>query len=662
MNLKTFTGWAPALALCMGLAPAMADTLTVVRTSELKADRFLDAPTLQTLQPGQQLQSVGIQGGWVQVTAGTAKGWVRAMAVKGSTGPVVAAVTQMETGRSGVQNNMSTTGIRSVPKASRHALIIGIGDYAAPGVNTLQGVKQDMQSAASIARAMSIPEGNITYLRDRDASAQQIRQAITELGNRVRPGDRVFVYYSGHGARWVDASTDPNACTEGLLASDGQAVTNQEMSKLLSPIASRADKLMVFYDACHSGGIANQPMRTRSVQIGNATLTPKFAGAVNSEICARPANMKTRSLSGALAQQGIVAENIVSIAASRPDEVSFDDPRSGGLATSAWRDCLLGRAKDLDGSGTISVNEVTACAQDIVSSALSRFPDILGQHMTIGGNRDFVPALFKQDFVAAAPASPAPTVTAPAAVVTPPAAVATAPAVSAPVAPAPVVPAPVTAPQAVAPPSAPSVPAVVAAPPASAVASAEPTLPQTSPPPAAPADLLRQLHGQRDATRTLQVQAQSTRLRINQDPLRLTIQSPRDGYLYLALAGSDQNSLYLLYPNSADGNNLIKAGESVTLPRPHWRVTAGGPKGVDTLLTIVTDSPRDLSQLKGDKAGPFVKTLLSPEGKNSLHLFLGNSENADQAVCQQGGRQRNLQVTTACSDAFASHLMTLEEY
>jgi hypothetical protein len=271
--------------------------------------------------------------------------------------------------------------------------------------------------------------------------------------------------------------------------------------------------------------------------------------------------------------------------------------------------------------------------------------------MTIGGNRDFVPAVFKQAF-AEAPQTPTPPAPLASPQVTPDT--------------------PISAPIAVAPPALPPVnPAPVASPLATDSATnqaltpettTEPTLPQANVRPAAPADLLRQLHNQRDATRVLDVQAHSTRLRINQDPLRLSIRSPREGYLYLALAGSDQSSLYLLYPNSADGNNLIKAGEEMVLPRPHWRVTAGGPKGMDSLLVIVTDSPRDLSQLKGSQAGPFVKTLLTPEGKNSLHLFLGNSENADQASCQRGGRQRNLQVATACSDAFASHLMTLEEY
>jgi hypothetical protein len=629
-----------------------AETLTVIRASELKADRFLDAATLQTLQPGTQVQSVSMQAGWVQVTAGSQKGWVRAVALKGSSGAVVAAVTQIETGRSGSNNNMSTTGVRSIPKASRHALVIGIGEYSASGISNLNGVKHDMVSAKAMANTMSIPDSNITYLRDREASAASIRAAIADLNQRVRPGDRVFVYYSGHGTRWVDPQVDPNSCTEGLLASDGQALTNQEMSRLLTPLASKSDKLMVFYDACHSGGVANQPLRTRSLQNDSLILTPKFSSQVSSDICAKPANLKTRSISGEMTRQGIQAENIVSIAASRPDEVSFDDRHRGGLATTAWRDCLLGMAKDLDGSGSTSVNEITLCAQDKVSQSLSAFPDILGQHMTIGGNRDFVPATFSREFLTASLSSVTPALMAiDATSEIKPDANTTSSAIAVPVAPVSVA--------VVAPPPAASEPVLQSV---NTQASSEPALPTALVAPATPAELLRQLHSQRDASRVLTIQSASTRLRINQDPLRLTINSPRDGYLYLILAGSDQNSLYVLYPNSVDGNNAIKAGESVVLPRSHWLVTAGGPKGVNTLVAIVTDSPRDLSSLKGDKAGPFVKTLLTPEGKSSLQLFLGNSENVDESVCQVGGRMRNLQVSLACSDTFASQLINIEEY
>ena len=610
-----------ALLTLAGLA-AQAESLTVVRSAELKADRFLDAATLQTLQTGQVVESLRTESGWVQVRIAGQQGWVRAMNVKGASTAAVATVASLESGRSGSNNSLSTTGIRSIPKASRHALVIGIGEYSTPGVMSLKGVKNDMQSAQLIAQTMSIPDENIRYLRDEQATAQQIRQAVQDLNARVRPGDRVFVYYSGHGTRWVDPN-DPEHCTEGLLSTDGKAISNVEISELLSPIASKTDKLMVFYDACHSGGIANQPLRTRSFNLADAVLTPKFAGNMSPEICAKPSNLRTRSLSGELGTKGILPDNIVSIAASRPDEVSFDDARSGGLATVAWRDCLQGKARDLDGNGLLSVEEITSCAQASMDLKLRQFPDVLGQHMTIGGNKAFIPSY---QVASTAPTS-APT------------------------------------PVAAAPAPAPASPSATAASPAPAapVASATPSLPQPSLTPVQPAQLLGQVHAQRDAARPLSVTAQPSVMRILKDPLQLTVTSPRSGYVYVALAGSDNKSLYLLFPNGIDGDNRIEANQPVQLPRKGWRITAAGPKGLDTVLVMVTDSPRDLSALGGEAAGPFIKTFLTPQGNSQLQALLGNSANGDQQVCQQAGATRNLAVERECSDGFASALIQIEE-
>lgn len=625
MNATKARMAALALLTLSGLT-AQAESLTVVRSAELKADRFLDAATLQTLQAGQVVESLRTESGWIQVRIAGQQGWVRAMNVKGASAAAVATVASLESGRSGTNNSMSTTGIRSIPKASRHALIIGIGEYATSGVMSLKGVKNDMQSAQLIAQTMSIPDDNIRYLRDEQATAQQIRQAVEDLNARVRPGDRVFVYYSGHGTRWVDPK-EPDHCTEGLLSTDGKAISNIEISEMLSPIASKTDKLLVFYDACHSGGIANQPLRTRSFNLADAVLTPKFAGNMSPEICAKPSNLRTRSLSGELGTKGILPDNIVSIAASRPDEVSFDDARSGGLATVAWRDCLQGKARDLDGNGLLSVEEITSCAQSSMDLKLRQFPDVLGQHMTIGGNKAFIPSYQ----VASTAPTPAP-MSAP---------------VSAP-APAAVAPSPAPAPAAVPPSAAP-------------VASATPSLPQPSVTPVKPAQLLGQVHAQRDAARPLSVTAQPAVMRILKDPLQLTVTSPRSGYVYVALAGSDQKSLYLLFPNGIDGDNRIEANQPIQLPRKGWRITAAGPKGVDTVLVMVTDSPRDLSSLGGEAAGPFIKTFLTPQGNSQLQALLGNSANGDQQVCQQAGATRNLAVERECSDGFASALIQIEE-
>ena len=377
-------------ALMLGLLlMGYAHAASIARPTDLREDRYLDAAVVARLKAGAQVDILAFEGGWVKVRTKQNNGWVRAMFLKGD-GARKAQVAALESGRSNKLQAVSTTGIRSIARASRHALIIGVGEYSRPGISSLKGVKHDIKSAAQIARTMGVAPENITYLRDTDATAQNIRLAFRSMEKRMRQGDRAFVYYSGHGTRWIDISFDSNACTEGLLATDGQALTNREISRLLMPISRKAEKLMVFYDACHSGGLANQPLRTRSLATSGGQLMPKFAGEVSPERCATPSNMKTRSLSGELGRMGAVPSNTVFIAASRPDEVSFDDPRSGGLATVAWRDCLLGKAADLDGSGAITVDETTQCAQIGLDERLQGQPDILGQKMTIGGNRQFV--------------------------------------------------------------------------------------------------------------------------------------------------------------------------------------------------------------------------------------------------------------------------------
>lgn len=291
------------------------------------------------------------------------------------------------------QTQTQTAGQAAVAERhTRHALIIGIGDYADAEVPPLKGMRHDIDSARRMAAAMAVPQANVRVLRDRDATAERIRGEIAALESRLADGDRVFVYYSGHGTRGYDEKVRRDGCTEGLLASDGQVLSNVEIGERLAPLARRADKMLVFYDACFSGGVAEAPFRTRAMLLGRDAVTPKFTRVGAPEICAQPSNFRTRSLPQVMQQARALPENVVHIAASRPDEASFDSAASGGFATAAWRDCLLGQARDLDGSGAVSAEEVTRCAQTKVDAALSGVPGITGQKMTLAGNAAFVPA------------------------------------------------------------------------------------------------------------------------------------------------------------------------------------------------------------------------------------------------------------------------------
>ncbi len=501
---------------------------------------------------------------------------------------------------------------------TRHALVIGIGEYSDPEVPRLKGTVHDIASARRMAAAMAIAPANITLLRDHEATAERIRAEITALNGRVKEGDRVFVYYSGHGTRWYDERVKGDGCTEGIMASDGQVLTNVELGQRLAPLAQRADKMLVFYDACFSGGVAGAPFRTRSFSLKGEQITPKFTRAGAPEMCAQPTNFRTRSLALVLQQAQALPQNVVHIAASRPDEVSFDSSTVGGFATAAWRDCLLGQAQDLDGSGAITADEVTRCAQARITSALAGQPGILGQQMTVAGNASFVPAWMGAAFTAAAAAAASP------------------------------VPAGTTSGAAMSP----AVAAAVAALTPPGLAASPAAAPAAPPQRATPAEILAEVHGQRDGARRVVATVRQPLMKIGKDTLDIDVTPQRDGYLYVALAGSDGESLVLLYPNTLAADNRVRAGQRVSLPGAGgWEIVAAGPPGPETLLVMVTDAPRDLRSLAQEKAGPFMKTLLDAAGRARLQEVLGNGTPA--AGCGQAG-------AAPCSDAFGAALLRVQ--
>ena len=457
-------------------------------------------------------------------------------------------------------------------KASRSALIVGVSTYASPDVSTLTGVPADIPLAQDMARAMGIPAERTQVLRDSAATKAAILQALETLSDGVAEGGRVFIYFSGHGTRWFEPQT--KGCKEGLLAHDGQAITNEEIAQHTRRIHQVADKLIVVFDACHSGGVAHRERFTRSVLSG--ALTPKFftRSEADAQACEQPANLRTRSLLSASGQLGGLSENFVQVTSARPDEVSFDEPGKGGLATQGLHACLLGGAADSNGSGAVSVAEIERCTQAAINAKLKPWPQLVPHHVTVSGNRNLVPV----------PAPPRPQAP---------------PLVVAPATPA---------------------PAVDAAP-------AAPASPEVAPPVApelASLATLEDIASQRNPRRKLRVETSRSQLRIGQDALGLRLTSSHDGYVYMVLLGSDQRSFYLLFPNGLDANNRIRANTRMDLPRADWALKAQGPPGTNRLLVLVTDSPRDLKALSAaapDAAAPFTFALNDMAGRAALVDF-----------------------------------------
>jgi hypothetical protein len=627
------------LSLVFCSAGVWAQNASVSRSTELRSEKLATSSVLTQVTAGAAVRVVSVEGGWVLVestgSTGRVSGWVRASALNMQAG--ASSVAGLSSGREAAGNNALTLGVRGIPTAAprinRHALIIGVGRYGDPSVPPLPGTKLDRYSATQMAQVMQVPEGNIQYLQDDQATGENIRAALKGLNERVQDGDRVFIHYSGHGTRYEDP--EAGGCVEALLPYDGMSkgtITNKEMANLLSSITQKTDKLFVMYDACHSGGLVppTSAARTRGILNGNdeGALRPKFAGT--SEACGNPVNVRTRGLVNEQLTHGALPQDIIHLSAARNNEISFDDEQKGGLATQYMRDCMLRDAKDLDGSGAISIDEIRQCAQEKINRRMQNDNSYKPHNLVLSGNAGFVPAWFSQP-------APQPVMQPVVALAESRPPVATAPAVSMPT------PAPVVATPAV-PAPLPAVPSVNATPSVAKPLSGE--------------QALQQMFDQRNAKRKVQVTLAKDALTIGRDALEFSVKSDRAGYVYAALAGSDGKALYMLFPNDLDHNNKIEAGQTLKLPQGNWRIKSSGPAGTNHLLVMVADAPRDLTALGGRKSGPFLTSLNDAEGRAQLGALLTSSRLVNTQTCQTASSAKN---NPLCSDAYGAVLLPIKE-
>jgi hypothetical protein len=486
---------------------------------------------------------------------------------------------------------------------------------------------------------MQVPDGNIQYLHDSQATVSNIRTALNNLNDRVQDGDRVFIHYSGHGTRYKDPQA--GGCVEALLPYDGMSkgmISNTEMASLLAQITQKTDKLFVMYDACHSGGLvaAAATARTRGIANSNdeGALRPKFAAL--SEECSKPVNIKTRSLVNEQINRGALSQDIVHISAARDNEISFDDEQKGGLATQYFRDCMLREAKDLDGSGAISIEEIKQCAQEKVNRRMQNDNNFKAHNLVLSGNGNFVPAWFSQGVPQTANVMTA--------LATPDKPVAQV-AVS-------------TAPTNPTPPPAQQIASVTPSTNTTPATTQSQTLATSDLKPLSGEDALKQMYDQRNAKRKVRVTLTKDLLVIGKDALEFSVQSDRAGYVYAALAGSDGKALYMLFPNDLDQNNRIEAGQTLKLPQGKWRIKSSGPVGTNHLLVMVADAPRDLQALSAKKEGPFMTSLNDAGGRAQLGALLTSSKAISTAVCQNTVSAKN---NPLCSDAYGASLLSIKE-
>lgn len=107
-----------------------------------------------------------------------------------------------------------------------HALIVGVGQYSqASGADPLKGVPKDMMTSRNMALAMGVPDRQIIELRDKEATKANILEALDSLNKKVGPGEKVFIYFSGHGTSY----STKNGCEQGFIPYTQGPYTQDDM-------------------------------------------------------------------------------------------------------------------------------------------------------------------------------------------------------------------------------------------------------------------------------------------------------------------------------------------------------------------------------------------------------------------------------------------------
>lgn len=155
-----------------------------------------------------------------------------------------------------------------------HVLLIGIDAYA---VKPLSGCVNDVDavqrlllsprtgiSPTHVTRLASPRPGTTheTAIESAPATLANMRVALERLGSSdVERGDRVFIFYSGHGLRVPVATPDGVFHREALVPVDvgeepgtPRLLLDVELNRLLAAIAARTSAVTLVLECCHAAG------------------------------------------------------------------------------------------------------------------------------------------------------------------------------------------------------------------------------------------------------------------------------------------------------------------------------------------------------------------------------------------------------------------------
>ena len=162
-----------------------------------------------------------------------------------------------------------------------HVLLIGIDAYNGNPTFALDGCVNDIDAIQRmLIDRVKVPPAQITRLASprygtkhettvvsKEATLDAIKDALAHLaGDQVQAGDRVLIYYSGHGTQCtLEDGKQRRYTQEALVPKDREIATelrflyDWELNEAIAKIAARTPRVTVILDCCSSGGVTRSP-------------------------------------------------------------------------------------------------------------------------------------------------------------------------------------------------------------------------------------------------------------------------------------------------------------------------------------------------------------------------------------------------------------------
>lgn len=175
-------------------------------------------------------------------------------------------------------------------EAANRALLVAVNDYERESIPDLRGAVNDVELVArTLESRLGFAPGDITFLKNSQATRAAILDAIDDLVGKSQPGDRVYFHFSGHGSQAPDRNGDEeDKLDETIVAYDSRMqgipdITDDELNARFARFRTK-DVVLVF-DSCHSGTVtrAISEIRPRSIPAddrGDLYATTRAAVAV----------------------------------------------------------------------------------------------------------------------------------------------------------------------------------------------------------------------------------------------------------------------------------------------------------------------------------------------------------------------------------------------